>query len=247
MRAKEIQRPMAARRAALGSCGSSNDIAPEYTVAFRAAVPYNRGPIDAPDGASSVRQEVRLSLVTSKKASVEGTRSTRATRADRARRSAVATSRPRPRGHTLAPEHIGEAGSAAVLTMAILGLSTFIAAIALIVFGLTTAGSYGASPPPNAGSLGMGQVLGGFGLLVIGLALVGSSLAVLADLRGSRRGAAVGGRRHRPAVGGGRGDGHADRHRGRRAGRRAGSLCCAVRRLGLHPGSPRPLIAAPRS
>lgn len=191
MKAKEIQRPMAARRAALGSCGSSNDIAPEYTVAFRAAVPYNRGPIDAPDGASSVRQEVPLSLVTSKKASVEGTRSTRTTRADRARRPAVAAPRSRPRGHTLAPEHIGEAGSAAVLTMAILGLSTFIAAIALIVFGLTTAGSYGASPPPNAGTLGLGQVVGGFGLLVIGMALLGSSLAVLADLRGSRRGAAA--------------------------------------------------------
>ena len=137
-----------------------------------------------------MRQEVPLSLVTSKKASVEGTRSTRATRADRARRPAVAAPRPRQRGHTLAPEHIGEAGSAAVLTMAILGLSTFIAAIALIVFGLTTAGSYG-SPPPNAGSLGLGQVVGGFGLLVIGLALLGSSLAVLADLRGSRRGAAA--------------------------------------------------------
>ncbi len=192
MRAKEIQRPIAARRAAPGSSGSSNDIAAEYTVALLAAVPYNRGPIDAPDGASSVRQEVLLSLVTSKKASVEGSaRSTRATRAERARRPAVAAPRPRPRGHTLAPEHIGEAGSAAVLTLAILGLSTFIAAIALIVFGFTTAGSYGASPPPNAGSLGMGQVIGGFGLLVIGLALLGSSLAVLADLRGSRRGAAA--------------------------------------------------------
>ena len=131
--------------------------------------------------------------------------------------------------------------------MAILGLSTFIAAIALIVFGLTTAGSYGASPPPNAGSLGLGQVVGGFGLLVIGLALLGSSLAVLADLRGSRRGAAAVAGATAAAVGGGRGDGHADRHRGRRAGRRPGGLCRAVRRLGLHPGSPRPLIAAPRS
>ena len=197
----------------------------EYTVAFRAAVPYNRGPIDAPDGASSVRQEVRLSLVTSKKASVEGTRSTRATRADRVRRPAVAAPRPRSRGHTLAPEHIGEAGSAAVLTLAILGLSTFIAAIALIVFGLTTAGSYGASPPPNVGSLGMGQVLGGFGLLVIGLALLGSSLAVLADLRGSRRGAAAVAGATALLSAGGRGDGHADRHRGRRAGGRPGGLC----------------------
>ena len=183
---------MAARRAAPGASGSSNVIEPEYTVALPAAVPYNRGPIDAPDGASSVRQEVPLSLVTGKKASVEGNaRSTRATRAERARRPAVAAPRPRPRGHTLAPEHIGEAGSAAVLTLAILGLSTFIAAIALMVFGFTTAGSYGASPPPNVGSLGMGQVIGGFGLLVIGLALLGSSLAVLADVRGSRRGAAA--------------------------------------------------------
>ncbi|HEY7847758.1 MAG TPA: hypothetical protein VIC83_06165 [Candidatus Limnocylindria bacterium] len=103
----------------------------------------------------------------------------------------MAAPRPRARSHTLAPEHIGEAGSMAVLTLAILGLSTFIAAIALIVFGLTTAGSYGSSPPPNVGSLGMGQVLGGFGLVIVGLALLGSSLAVLADVRGSRRGAAV--------------------------------------------------------
>jgi len=43
----------------------------------------------------------------------------------------------------------------------------------------------------NVGTLGMGQVIGGFGLLVIGLALLGSSLAVLADVRGSRRGAAA--------------------------------------------------------
>lgn len=136
-----------------------------------------------------MRQEVPLSLVTGKKASVEG--GARTARAERTKRAAVAAPRPRPRGHTLAPEHIGEAGSAAVLTLAILGLSTFIAAIALIVFGLTMGGSYGASPPPNVGGLGMGQVLGGFGLLIIGIALLGSSLAVLADVRGSRRGAAA--------------------------------------------------------
>jgi hypothetical protein len=130
--------------------------------------------------------------VTGKKASVEAsTRSTRTTRTDRTRRPAATAPNRRGRSHALAPEHIGEAGSAAVLTLAILGLSTLIAAIALVVFGLTTASSYGSSPPPNAGGLGMGQVVGGFGLLVIGLALLGSSLAVLADLRGSRRGAAA--------------------------------------------------------
>ena len=130
--------------------------------------------------------------MTGKKASAEpSVRSGRTARAGRGRRPAVVAPRSRVRSHSLAPEHIGEAGSAAVLTLAILGLSTFIAAIALIVFGLTTAGSYGASPPPNASTLGMGQVLGWFGLLIVGLALLGSSLAVLADLRGSRRGAAA--------------------------------------------------------
>jgi len=191
-KAKEIQRTIAARRAAPGCSGSSKAIVAEYTVALPVDVPYNRGPIDAPDGASSLRQEVSLSLVTSKKASVErGASTERSTRAKGARRPVVAAPRPRARSHTLAPEHIGEAGSVAVLTLAILGLSTFIAAIALIVFGLTTAGSYGATPPPNAGSLGMGQMVGGFGLLIIGLLLLGSSLAVLADVRGSRRAAAA--------------------------------------------------------
>jgi hypothetical protein len=130
--------------------------------------------------------------VTGKKSSAERSAQTgRASRSDRTRRAAAPTPRARPRGHTLAPEHIGEAGSAAVLTLAILGLSTFIAASALIVFGLTAAGSYGSTPPPNAGSLGLGQVVGGFGLLIVGLGLLGSALAVLADLRGSRRAAAA--------------------------------------------------------
>lgn len=75
--------------------------------------------------------------------------------------------------------------------MAILGMAIFIAAIAMIVFGLTAATRFGSSPPPNAAGIGTGQVLGGVGLLVIGLALAGSALAVLADLRGSRRIAAV--------------------------------------------------------
>ena len=123
--------------------------------------------------------------------STRSTRTTRTTRTERKRSPTAAAPRPRARSHSLAPEHIGEAGSAAVLTLSILGLSTIIAAIALIVFGLTTASSYGASPPPNASSLGMGQLIGGLGLLVIGVALLGSSLAVLADLRGSRRGAAA--------------------------------------------------------
>jgi hypothetical protein len=102
-----------------------------------------------------------------------------------ARRAAVAA-RPRQRSHSLAPEHIGEAGSVALLAMAILGLAIFIAAIAMIVFGLTTANRFATSPPPNVGDLGMGQILGGVGLVIAGLAMLGSALAVLADVRGSR-------------------------------------------------------------
>ena len=98
---------------------------------------------------------------------------------------------PRHRSHSLAPEHIGEAGSAAVLAMAVLGLAIFIAAVAIIASGLTIAGRYGESPPPNAGQLGQGQVLVGAGMIVLGVALVASALAVLADIRGSRRVAAA--------------------------------------------------------
>lgn len=127
-------------------------------------------------------------MVSSKKATTAdgGTRS----RTPRSR-EVVAPVRPRHRSHSLAPEHIGEAGSAAVLAMAILGLSIFIAAIAMLVFGLTTAARFGSAPPPNVSELGSGQVLGGIGLLVAGLAMLGSALAVLADLRGSRRVAAA--------------------------------------------------------
>jgi hypothetical protein len=97
----------------------------------------------------------------------------------------------RHRSHSLAPEHVGEAGSAAILAMAVLGMATFIAAVAMIASGVTIAGRYASSPPPNVGELGMGQVLGGAGLLVLGVAQVGSALAVLADVRGSRRVAAA--------------------------------------------------------
>jgi hypothetical protein len=97
----------------------------------------------------------------------------------------------RHRSHSLAPEHVGEAGSAAVLAMAVLGLAVFIAAVAMIASGLTIAGRYADSPPPNVGELGLGQVLGGVGMLVLGMAQVGSALAVLADVRGSRRIAAA--------------------------------------------------------
>ena len=104
----------------------------------------------------------------------------------RNRRRAAARPTPRPHGHSLAPEHIGEAGSVALLALSILGLALFIAAVAMVVFGLTTAARYGSLPPPNAGALGQGQVMGGVGLGLLGLAVVGSVLALLADVPRSR-------------------------------------------------------------
>jgi hypothetical protein len=93
----------------------------------------------------------------------------------------------KPRGHSLAPEHLGESGAAAVLVTAIGGIAIFIAAIAMTVSGLTLPGRYaGSTPPPHVGSLGTPQVVGGVGLLVLGILIVGSSLALLGGLARSR-------------------------------------------------------------
>ena len=75
--------------------------------------------------------------------------------------------------------------------MSILGLAVFIAGIAMVVFGITTASRYGSTPPPNAGVIGQGQLLGGIGLALLGVVLLSSALAVLADLRRSRPIAAI--------------------------------------------------------
>jgi hypothetical protein len=94
---------------------------------------------------------------------------------------------PRHRGHSLAPEHLGEAGAAAALVSAIGGMAIFIAGVAMTVGGLTLPTKYaGSSPPPNVGQLGMSQVLGGIGLLVLGMLIVGSSTALLGGLPRSR-------------------------------------------------------------
>lgn len=92
----------------------------------------------------------------------------------------------RARSHSLAPAHLGEAASAAVLAVAVLGLAVFIAGVAMTVSGMTIANRFGDSPPPNVGDLGIGQVLGGIGLAALGILLSGSSLAVLAEMPGSR-------------------------------------------------------------
>jgi len=107
--------------------------------------------------------------------------------------SAPQNPRPLPRGrsHTLAPEHLGELGSVAALICAVGGLAVFIAAVAMIVGGLTIGSTYTGGTPPNVSSLGTPQILGGIGLAVLGAALVAAAAALLADMRYSRRAATV--------------------------------------------------------
>ncbi|MBA3687297.1 MAG: hypothetical protein H0W81_00435 [Chloroflexi bacterium] len=94
---------------------------------------------------------------------------------------------PRHRGHSLAPEHLGERGAGAALVIAIGGTAIFIGALAMTVSGLTLPSRWaGADAPPNVGQLGFSQVVGGIGLLVLGVLMVGSSLALLAGLPRSR-------------------------------------------------------------
>jgi hypothetical protein len=94
---------------------------------------------------------------------------------------------PRHRGHSLAPEHLGERGAAAALVSAIGGIAIFIAAIAMTVSGLTLPGRYaGSAAPPDVSGLGLGQVVGGIALLVLGMLVVGSSLGLIAGLPRSR-------------------------------------------------------------
>jgi len=94
---------------------------------------------------------------------------------------------PRHRAHSLAPEHLGERGAAATLVTAIGGMAIFIAAVAMTVGGLTLRSSYtGSTPPPNVSQLGMSQVVAGIALLVLGLLIVATAAALLADLPRSR-------------------------------------------------------------
>lgn len=94
---------------------------------------------------------------------------------------------PRHRGHSLAPEHLGERGAGATLVAAIGGVAIFIAAIGMAVGGFTLPATYnGTLAPPNIATLGLGQVVGGIGLLALSLLVVGSAGALLANLRGSR-------------------------------------------------------------
>lgn len=102
-------------------------------------------------------------------------------------RAPTAVSRQRPRSHALAPEHVGEVGSVALLAIAVLGVALFIAGIAVLIFGVTAGNRYaGATPPPNVGSLGLGQIVGGGAVSLLSVLLVGFALAVFAEVRWAR-------------------------------------------------------------
>jgi hypothetical protein len=93
----------------------------------------------------------------------------------------------RHRAHSLAPEHLGERGAAATLVAVIGGIAIFIAAVAIAVGGLTLPASYsGTTAPPNIDQLGMNQVIAGIALLVLGLVIVATAAALLANLPRSR-------------------------------------------------------------
>ncbi|MEO8246021.1 MAG: hypothetical protein ABI622_02770, partial [Chloroflexota bacterium] len=96
----------------------------------------------------------------------------------------------RHRSHTLAPEHLGERASVATLVIGIGGVALLITAASIIVAGLTIGSRYADSTPPNIGQLGIGQVIGGIGLLILAMGLVAAAAAVFLDVRGSRRTAA---------------------------------------------------------
>jgi hypothetical protein len=94
---------------------------------------------------------------------------------------------PGPRTHSLSPEHLGDVRAGAALAIVVLGIAIFIAAIGIVVSGLTLSGSYDpANSPPNASELGTWQVVVGFALFAVGVALAGGGLALLTGSRRAR-------------------------------------------------------------
>lgn len=121
-------------------------------------------------------------MVTSKKA---------AKPAPRVIRSASRSVASRHRAHTLAPAHLGERASVATLVIGIGGVALLITAASIVVAGFTIGSRYADSTPPNIGQLGIGQILGGIGMLVLAMGLVAAAAAVFLDVRGARRTAAA--------------------------------------------------------
>lgn len=78
------------------------------------------------------------------------------------------------------------------MALAVGGLALLIVALSVLIGGITAGARYqGGQPPPNVGQLGLGSIAGGIGLLVLALAMAGSSVAVFADLPRARLAAAL--------------------------------------------------------
>jgi hypothetical protein len=78
-----------------------------------------------------------------------------------------------------------------MLICAVGGMAIFIAAMAMLVAGLTIGSSYTGNSPPNLAALGTPQIIGGVGLLLLGGGLVMAAAALLGDLRFGRLAATV--------------------------------------------------------
>jgi hypothetical protein len=91
------------------------------------------------------------------------------------------------RPHSLAPAHLGEARAGAALAVAVLGVAVFIAGVGIVVSGMTAATGYDPTNlPPNVNVVGAGQVTGGSALFVLGVALAGGALGMLAGSQRAR-------------------------------------------------------------
>jgi hypothetical protein len=98
----------------------------------------------------------------------------------------------RSRGHhSLAPEHLGEAAAAATLAVVVGGVALAITGMGMIAMGLTVGSRYGASPPPDVGSLVLVPVLAGVLILLLGAGLTAGGIAVFNDVARARRATGV--------------------------------------------------------
>lgn len=88
--------------------------------------------------------------------------------------------------HSLAPAHLGEATAAATVAVAVGGIALVITGIGMTAMALTLGARYGASPPPDLGSLALLPAIGGVGLMALGASLTVGAVAVLAGARRAR-------------------------------------------------------------
>jgi len=106
-----------------------------------------------------------------------------------ARRPVRAASAAGARGrshHSLAPEHLGEATSAATLAVVVGGVALTITGIGIVAMGLTIGSRYAGSPPPDVGSLALGPILVGVVVLLLGAGLTAGGIAVFNQVRRAR-------------------------------------------------------------